>query len=228
MDDLTIISKIEDRAKKTNMTFRLKYFPFSDSAYWVGHFRSEGGEYISGVTRHENLVDCLSGVLDKDEIRGNPIRSAEIMGSIRYAADSLINESDNETYRRFGEHLEKVTDIISAIMHKSDEAHGLIAELLNPPPDESRGEGETEEIPDQIMDDIIKRIEKIEKAISAPHDSVLTLDQAAHFLGVSKATLYKYTAERRMPHYKPTGRRIYFKGDELEKWITDNPISNNR
>lgn len=165
MDDLTIISKIEDRAKKTNMTFRLKYFPFSDGAYWVGHFRSEGGEHISGVTRHENLVDCLSGVLDKDEIREPPIRSAELTGSIRYAADSLINESDNEAYRRFGEHLEKVADIVSAIMHKSDETHGLIAELLNPPPEESKGEGETEEMPDQIMDDILARVEKLERLV---------------------------------------------------------------
>lgn len=49
---------------------------------------------------------------------------------------------------------------------------------------------------------------------------VLTTDEAARYLGVSKGTLYRMTMERQIPHYKsPTGRLCYFNRKEIENWM---------
>ena len=48
----------------------------------------------------------------------------------------------------------------------------------------------------------------------------LTLIEAAGYLNLSKATLYKYTSEATIPFYK-VGRRILFKTEELDAWLTE-------
>ncbi|MGQ7870923.1 helix-turn-helix domain-containing protein [Sunxiuqinia sp. sy24] len=55
---------------------------------------------------------------------------------------------------------------------------------------------------------------------------VLTLSEAAKYLGISKPTLYKLTSEHRISFYKPMGK-VYFKRSELEEWIFSNKQSSN-
>ena len=50
------------------------------------------------------------------------------------------------------------------------------------------------------------------------HKNLLTSDEAARFLGISKSYLYKLTMQRRIPHYKPCGKLNYFDLGELEEW----------
>ena len=54
---------------------------------------------------------------------------------------------------------------------------------------------------------------------------ILTNEEAAEFLSVSKSYLYKQTSAQAIPHYKPTGKRCYFKRSELEAWILTGRIS---
>ncbi|MCD8301524.1 MAG: helix-turn-helix domain-containing protein [Prevotellaceae bacterium] len=54
---------------------------------------------------------------------------------------------------------------------------------------------------------------------------VLTSDEAARYLGISKSYLYKLTMRRQIPHYKPMGKMCYFNRGEIEKWLQDNPIA---
>lgn len=54
---------------------------------------------------------------------------------------------------------------------------------------------------------------------------ILTIEEAAEFLSVSKSYLYKQTSAQAIPHYKPTGKRYYFKRSELEAWILAGRIS---
>jgi excisionase family DNA binding protein len=49
----------------------------------------------------------------------------------------------------------------------------------------------------------------------------LNADEAAEFISMSKSTIYKYTHEGRIPHYKK-GKRLYFKMEELDEWLTEN------
>ena len=49
---------------------------------------------------------------------------------------------------------------------------------------------------------------------------VLTSDEAARYLGVSKSCLYKWTMCREIPHYKsPTGKLCFFNRAEVEAWM---------
>ena len=52
----------------------------------------------------------------------------------------------------------------------------------------------------------------------------LTSDEAALYLGISKAYLYKLTMNRQIPYYKPIGKMIYFKREELKSWVFKNRI----
>lgn len=54
---------------------------------------------------------------------------------------------------------------------------------------------------------------------------VLTSDEAARYMGVSKSYLYKLTMTQQIPHYKPMGKMCYFNRLELEKWLQSNRVS---
>ena len=47
----------------------------------------------------------------------------------------------------------------------------------------------------------------------------LTFKEAAWYLGVSKSHLYHLTSEGKIPHYKPTGKMLYFNRSELVQWL---------
>ena len=59
---------------------------------------------------------------------------------------------------------------------------------------------------------------------ASPVKEILTIEEAAEFLSVSKSYLYKQTSAQAIPHYKPTGKRCYFKRSELEEWILSGRI----
>ena len=45
---------------------------------------------------------------------------------------------------------------------------------------------------------------------------VLTLEEAAIFLGMSKSSLYKMTHNKVLPYYRPNGKMVYFeKSDNI-------------
>lgn len=54
---------------------------------------------------------------------------------------------------------------------------------------------------------------------------VLTSDEAAKYMGVSKSYLYKLTMKQRIPHFKPMGKMCYFNRLELEQWLQSNRVS---
>ena len=54
---------------------------------------------------------------------------------------------------------------------------------------------------------------------------VLTSDEAARYLGISKSYLYKLTMRQAIPHYKPMGKMCYFNRLELEQWIQSNRVA---
>ena len=54
---------------------------------------------------------------------------------------------------------------------------------------------------------------------------VLTTDEAARYLGISKSYLYKLTMQQKIPHYKPLGKMCYFNREELEQWLQTNRVA---
>ena len=55
--------------------------------------------------------------------------------------------------------------------------------------------------------------------------NVLTFNEASKFIGISKSYLYKLTSAGLIPHYKPSGKMIYFEKSALERWMRQNPVS---
>jgi excisionase family DNA binding protein len=54
---------------------------------------------------------------------------------------------------------------------------------------------------------------------------VLTSDEAAHYMGISKSYLYKLTMRHAVPHFKPMGKMCYFNRVELEQWLQSNRVA---
>lgn len=54
---------------------------------------------------------------------------------------------------------------------------------------------------------------------------VLTSDEAAKYMGISKSYLYKLTMRQQIPHFKPMGKMCYFNRLELEQWLQSNRVT---
>lgn len=52
--------------------------------------------------------------------------------------------------------------------------------------------------------------------------AVLGFDEACKYIGVSESLLYKLTAAKEVPHYKPRGKMLYFNREEIDKWLLQN------
>ena len=54
---------------------------------------------------------------------------------------------------------------------------------------------------------------------------VLTSEEVARYMGVSRSYLYKLTMRREIPHYKPMGKICYFNRKEVEQWLQSNRVA---
>lgn len=55
--------------------------------------------------------------------------------------------------------------------------------------------------------------------------SILNIDDLCRYTGLSKSWVYKKTASGQLPHYKPSGKILIFKKDEIDAWLLKNKIS---
>jgi excisionase family DNA binding protein len=75
------------------------------------------------------------------------------------------------------------------------------------------------------MDELFKRLDKIEKLITSQGilmKDVLNFDEGCEYLDLSPSHVYKLTSTGGIPHYKPNGKKIYFKRIELDHWLLRN------
>ena len=69
----------------------------------------------------------------------------------------------------------------------------------------------------------IDAIIKASQSSLAPISEIMTIDEVAMLLGLSKATLYRFTHERKIPYYKTAGgRKLYFNRAEIVEWLQEN------
>ena len=72
---------------------------------------------------------------------------------------------------------------------------------------------------------ILEKLERIEKLLEtqqAMQKQVLNLNDACIYLELSQSHLYKLTSNGSIPHYKPNGKKLYFKREELDTWLLRN------
>jgi excisionase family DNA binding protein len=70
------------------------------------------------------------------------------------------------------------------------------------------------------LEKLREQLNRIEEKLTA-QKSVLNLDEAATYLGISKSHLYKLTSTGGIPCYSPGGKKLYFNRAELERWALE-------
>lgn len=73
----------------------------------------------------------------------------------------------------------------------------------------------------------LKNIEKLLTSQSLINKSIFNIDEVSTYTGLSKLYLYKLTSKNGIPHYKPNGKNVYFKKDEVDNWLLRNRQSTN-
>ncbi|PZF73638.1 helix-turn-helix domain-containing protein [Taibaiella soli] len=73
------------------------------------------------------------------------------------------------------------------------------------------------------LQSIEQRLANIESLLSGVK-TVLTLTEAAEYCRLSQSYMYKLTSAGLIPHYKPAGKMLYFKREELDAWMLRNEV----
>lgn len=75
--------------------------------------------------------------------------------------------------------------------------------------------------------EILTRLDRLEKRIQTHFlmsKEILTFPEFCSFCGISESHGYKLTSAAQVPHFKPGGKLIYFKRQEVEAWLLKNPV----
>lgn len=75
---------------------------------------------------------------------------------------------------------------------------------------------------DTIFLEKLERIEKLLETQQAMQKQVLNFNDTCIYLELSQSHLYKLTSTGSIPHYKPNGKKLYFKREELDTWLLRN------
>lgn len=78
-------------------------------------------------------------------------------------------------------------------------------------------------------EEILKRVTDLEKHLYTQillQKELLTLDEAVNLINISKSTIYKWVSSRKLSHYKPSGKLVFIKREDLYDFITRNKYSN--
>jgi len=62
-------------------------------------------------------------------------------------------------------------------------------------------------------------IDLLQKTELHEQKSLLSIDEAASYLGITTSTLYKHTSAGNIAHFKPNGKLILFKKEDLNAWV---------
>ena len=65
------------------------------------------------------------------------------------------------------------------------------------------------------------------KAIDGGKDKMMTIEELAEFLSISRYTLYNWTSTRNLPFYK-IGRTVRFRMKDIEAWLEKQKVEQSR
>jgi excisionase family DNA binding protein len=70
--------------------------------------------------------------------------------------------------------------------------------------------------------EIINKLSSLEEILKRKDKKLLTFKEVCDYLGFAPSFLYKLTCKKMIPHHKPTGKKIFFFKNEVDKWVTAN------
>lgn len=68
------------------------------------------------------------------------------------------------------------------------------------------------------LDMVLSRLDRIVSMLFHTK-AVLTTEEAAMYLGITTGHLYRMVRKFNIPHSRPTNGKIYFRKEELDRWI---------
>ena len=74
-----------------------------------------------------------------------------------------------------------------------------------------------------LHQEIIDLKSALDKVFTATKDT-LDFEETVAYINQSRSYLYKLTSQGLIPHYKPNGKKIYFKRTELDEWVLRNKV----
>jgi excisionase family DNA binding protein len=75
-----------------------------------------------------------------------------------------------------------------------------------------------------LSNQILNRLDTIESLIRQEQIQLLTLDEAALYLRLSRSYLYKLTSTSKIAFSKPNGKVLYFTKHDLDDWATSSRV----
>lgn len=82
----------------------------------------------------------------------------------------------------------------------------------------------------QMDSELAKYVAELEKRVRNLEDKfdsgkeVLTLQEAAQYMGIARSSHYKMTSNQTIPFYRPNGKLIFFEKDDILSWIRRNRV----
>ena len=76
------------------------------------------------------------------------------------------------------------------------------------------------------IEELTIKIENIEKLLLS-QKNVLNFSEVKLYTNLSKSYLYELTSSGGIPCYKPNGKQLYFKRQEIEDWLLSNRKATN-
>ena len=84
----------------------------------------------------------------------------------------------------------------------------------------------TEQILSKQIEDLKVKIENIEN-LFLTQKNVLNFSELKLYTNLSESYLYELTSTGGIPCYKPNGKKLYFKKQEIEDWLLSNRKATN-
>jgi len=82
-------------------------------------------------------------------------------------------------------------------------------------------EANNKQILSKKIEELTIKLDRIEKLLLT-QKNVLNFSEVELYTNLSKSYLYELTSSGGIPCYKPNGKHLYFKKDEIEDWLLSN------
>ncbi|MBI5731718.1 MAG: helix-turn-helix domain-containing protein [Stygiobacter sp.] len=69
---------------------------------------------------------------------------------------------------------------------------------------------------------VLEKLSSLENLLKKKDDKPFNFKEACAYLGFAPSYLYKLTYRKIIPHYKPSGKMLFFSKAELDEWIFKN------
>jgi excisionase family DNA binding protein len=77
----------------------------------------------------------------------------------------------------------------------------------------------------QMKKKLVGRVAKsVERTIQPSDAGIMSMREAAKYLKISMSALYKLTSAKKITHYKPGGKMVYFLKADLDAYVLQNRV----